>query len=660
MRAGSGGALAAGALLAGALLLAILRVRMAPGFVGFGDLPAAAQQGDMAAGIIFYATLPRIAVALLAGGMMALAGVLFQDVLRNPLAEPTTLGVAAGAQLALMAAALYAPALLESGRDGVALAGSAVAVGLVAVLALRQGLSPVTIILAGLVVALLCGALGGMMEILARDHLQAVTLWGTGVLEQNGWDAARGLAARFALLAAGAAFLMRPATLLALDEEAARALGLGLLASRILVLGVATALSACVVSAVGVIGFIGLAAPALARLTGARRLPARMGCACALGAALLLLADQCIQMLPAPLDGLPTGTAVALIGAPVLLWMIAARPQGHAPHVLPPAVGVQVRHPLRRLAILAVLVPLVVALALSAGHGPDGWSLRTGGDLATLLPWRWPRLLAAGSAGVMLAAAGAILQRLTANPLASPEVVGVAPAAGLGMIAVTLLVDAPTADMRLLAATVGSVLALCGILAFARTANAHPERVLLVGVAVGTLFGSLVTALSASGDPRLSGLLSWLAGSTLDVSPREAVRAALLAGILLAMLPLARRWLAILPLGDAVAAAVGLPAGNSRLLLLLYACVLTAAATLVVGPFTFVGLLAPHMARMLGLRSPLAQIAGAALAGALVMMTADALGRSLLFPYEIPAGLVAACIGAPYLLLALSVHAHER
>ncbi|MFG1317519.1 iron chelate uptake ABC transporter family permease subunit [Xanthobacter autotrophicus] len=257
-----------------------------------------------------------------------------------------------------MTAALYAPALLEGGRDGVALAGSAATVGLVAALALRRALSPVTVILAGLVVALLCGALGGMMDILARDHLQAVTLWGAGVLEQNGWDAAHGLTIRFALMAVGAILLIRPATLLALDEETARGLGLGLLASRTLVLGVATALSACVVRAVGVIGFIGLAAPALARQLGAHRLHDRIWLAPVLGAALLLGAGQCIQMLPSPLDGMPTGTAAALIGAPVLLWMIAAHPKGHA------LGSVRARHPLQRLCVMAVLTSDVETLSV--------------------------------------------------------------------------------------------------------------------------------------------------------------------------------------------------------------------------------------------------------------------------------------------------------
>jgi iron complex transport system permease protein len=118
----------------------------------------------------------------------------------------------------------------------------------------------------------------------------------------------------------------------------------------------------------------------------------------------------------------------------------------------------------------------------------------------------------------------------------------------------------------------------------------------------------------------------------------------------LTLAPFAARWLEILPLGTSSARAVGLNVGVARLMLLLLTALATAAATLVVGPLSFVGLMAPHMARLLGLQRPMVQLFGAAIIGALLMVTADWLGRSILFPWQIPAGLVATLIGAPYLL----------
>lgn len=104
--------------------------------------------------------------------------------------------------------------------------------------------------------------------------------------------------------------------------------------------------------------------PALARQLGTRRLRDRIGLAPVLGAALLLGAGQCIQMLPSPLDGMPTGTAAALIGVPVLLWMIAAHPKGHALGSMPAATGVRARHPLQRLCVMAVLTSDVETLSV--------------------------------------------------------------------------------------------------------------------------------------------------------------------------------------------------------------------------------------------------------------------------------------------------------
>ncbi|WP_200845340.1 iron chelate uptake ABC transporter family permease subunit [Roseomonas sp. 18066] len=153
-----------------------------------------------------------------------------------------------------------------------------------------------------------------------------------------------------------------------------------------------------------------------------------------------------------------------------------------------------------------------------------------------------------------------------------------------------------------------------------------------------------------TGDPRLLPLLGWLAGSTYAVTAAEAGTACALAVVLLPLAGLAARWLAILPLGVATGTALGLPWTRLRPLLLGLAALLTGAATLLVGPLSFVGLMAPHLCRMIGLRGTAAPLAGAALAGALVMTLADWLGRTIAFPWQVPAGLVATLLGSAYLL----------
>ena len=123
--------------------------------------------------------------------------------------------------------------------------------------------------------------------------------------------------------------------------------------------------------------------------------------------------------------------------------------------------------------------------------------------------------------------------------------------------------------------------------------------------------------------------------------------------ILLALTPLCRRWLTILPLGGEAARAVGMALPPSRIGLLLLAASLTAAATLTIGPLSFVGLMAPHIARMMGFRRTMPHMAISGLIGGVLLVFADWCGRMLMFPYQIPAGLLSTFIGAPYFIYLL-------
>jgi ferric hydroxamate transport system permease protein len=128
----------------------------------------------------------------------------------------------------------------------------------------------------------------------------------------------------------------------------------------------------------------------------------------------------------------------------------------------------------------------------------------------------------------------------------------------------------------------------------------------------------------------------------------------LAAAALIAASLLAVRWLAILPLGGPQAMALGVPLARSRFLLLLLAAVMTAAATPIIGPLTFVGLMAPHIVLALGIRQVLPALLSAAAAGAGIMAVADWLARTAAFPLQLPTGLVAALVGAPFLMVLLS------
>jgi ferric hydroxamate transport system permease protein len=156
------------------------------------------------------------------------------------------------------------------------------------------------------------------------------------------------------------------------------------------------------------------------------------------------------------------------------------------------------------------------------------------------------------------------------------------------------------------------------------------------------------------GDPRILPVLSWLSGSTYAVTETEAMAMVLIAILSLILLPFASRLLTILPLGAAIARELGLAQGRGRLALLLATALLTGAATLIAGPLSFVGLMAPHLARLLGFRTPVMQAYAAALTGAVLMVGADWIGRMIAFPWQVPAGFVATVIGALFYMTLLA------
>ncbi|ALL39777.1 Fe(3+)-hydroxamate ABC transporter permease FhuB [Serratia marcescens] len=605
--------------------------------------------------LFHYSLLPRLTVSLLAGAGLGLVGVLFQQVLRNPLAEPSTLGVAAGAQLGLTIATLWVLPGGEFTRQLAAMVGAIVVGGLVFGVAWGKRMSPVTLILVGLVLGLYCGAVNSLLALFHYDQLQGMFLWGTGALNQQDWSAVRFLLPRLLVAGALAALLLRPLTLLGLDDGVARNLGLGLSMARFCALGLAIIFSAMLVSAVGVIGFIGLFAPLMAKMLGARRLAHRMMLAPLLGALLLWLTDQVMLGVTQVWREIPTGAATALFGAPLLLWLLprlrsAATPP---PMNLGDKVPAERGHLAGWIGLAGVVLLIGLTLALMLGKNAGGWHWSLGAELDALLPWRWPRVLSALAAGMMLAVAGTLIQKLTGNPMASPEVLGISSGAAFGVVMMLFMVPGDAFVWLLPAGSLGAAATLLIIMIAAGRGGFSTERMLLAGIALSTAFTTVIFLLLASGDPRMGGLLTWLSGSTYSVEPAQALRTALVAAGLMVLAPLCRRWLTILPLGGATARSVGIALTPARLTILLLAATMTAMATLTVGPLSFVGLMAPHMARMLGFRRALSQMVIAALLGGLLMVFADWCGRMLLFPYQIPAGLLATFIGAPYFVYLL-------
>ncbi|MFC0267430.1 Fe(3+)-hydroxamate ABC transporter permease FhuB [Kushneria aurantia] len=615
-------------------------------------LPVSAEAGSGVV-VTHYSWWPRLFIALLAGAGLALAGVLMQQVLRNPLAAPTTLGVASGANLGLMAATLLAPGLLVMGREWVALASGGLAMGVVFLLAWQRGLAPMVVVLAGLVVNLYCGALAMVLLLFHQEALSGLLIWSAGSLAQSGWDGVIFLWPRLLIGALLAALILKPLSVLALEDSNARALGVSLKYLRLVSLALAVFVTACVVSVVGIIGFIGLAAPAIVRLAGARRLGPRLVWSSLLGALLLAVTDLLLQRFAGALPTLiPTGATTAALGAPLLLWLIPRLGLGAGRPATAAALPVRRATPALP-AILSAALLAATALALLSGQNAEGWQWLPGAGDAAMIQWRAPRLLAAAAAGVLLALAGTLIQRVTGNPMASPEVLGVSGGTAIALILAILLIPGAGQWTLIGIGTLGALTTLGVLIALNGRSGFLPERLLLSGVAITALFDAVRHFILAGGDPRGQQIIAWMSGSTYYVDLPTAliiIALALLFG--LATLPLSR-WLDLLPLGTPTARALGVNTRYARLVLLGLVALFTACATLVVGPLSFVGLLAPHMARLLGFSRARWHLLGAALLGALLMIVADWLGRQLLFPDEIPAGLVASLLGGAWFMWGL-------
>ena len=305
------------------------------------------------------------------------------------------------------------------------------------------------------------------------------------------------------------------------------------------------------------------------------------------------------------------------------------------------------------LALGASMMPLDRVLAALWGQGsrPD-----------TIILWnlRMPRVALAVLAGAALGIAGVLLQRATRNPLAAPSVLGIVDGAALGVLLFLLAfsneANALTVSIYwqpVAAATGACVFAALVALLWRREVH-NPMRLILYGVALAAFANALVVLLIIKGPVyRASQALIWLAGSVHEAEWRDVTPLAVALSCLVPPVLLLCRRLDQMRLDDGSAQTTGLPVAATRASVLRLSVLLTAAAVSVVGGVGFVGLIAPHFARMLFGTTAFPQLIAAASLGATMVVGADLLARLAFQPLEVPTGALTALIGAPYFLFIL-------
>ncbi len=278
--------------------------------------------GGLDADIVRELRLPRAVNAFATGGLLAVAGVLMQVLVRNPLADPYVLGISGGAAVGALGAILVGAAGLLV--PGAAFVGAAASTALVLALGRAGGAwMPTRLLLVGVIVAAGWGAVVTFMLAVAPDQrLRGMLFWLMGDLSHaSGGGIALGA---LAVGAAAALVLARKLNLLAHGDDRAAILGVEVAPTRLAVFLLASMLTAAAVTTAGTVGFIGLVVPHLVRLASGEDHRVLVPGAALLGGALLVLADTLARTLLAP-QQLPVGVVTALVGVPLFLFLLARR-----------------------------------------------------------------------------------------------------------------------------------------------------------------------------------------------------------------------------------------------------------------------------------------------------------------------------------------------
>ncbi|KOV87914.1 iron ABC transporter permease [Nocardia sp. NRRL S-836] len=316
---------------------------------------------------------------------------------------------------------------------------------------------------------------------------------------------------------------------------------------------------------------------------------------------------------------------------------------------------------------------LVVSTLLATGVGPVGvpagevarilaHHLGGGGDTgaaADLIVWRirFPRVLLGAVVGAGLALAGAVVQGVVRNPVADPYLLGLSHGASVGAVLVLTTGAAVLGALTLpLAAFAGATAAIAVVLVMARhRGRLLPMRLILVGVAFGHLFAGVTSFMLARTDSSAAQqqIIFWMLGGLSGAQwATLPVTASVVVGVGALLMVRARR-LNALVLGEEAGAALGINASRLRWYLLILTTLLTGTVVAVSGGIGFVGLIVPHLARMLVGADHRRMLPVTALLGALFLLWADVAARILIAPAELPIGILTAFLGVPFFLLVM-------
>jgi ferric hydroxamate transport system permease protein len=620
-----------------------------------------------AAAVLVASRLPRLAAGLLVGVALGFAGTVLQSIARNPLAAPDTLGVDAGAYFAIVVTASFGVTLPVLPAGGVAFAGGLAAAALVIGLSAGGASGPTRLVLAGSALGMALLSASTFLLILDPEGTVGLFAWRAGSLVQTGISGVAQMTPVVIIGVLGCMLAARRLDLLALGDDMATVLGIRVGATRAVLVVLAVLLTSCAVAVAGPLGFVGLAAPALVRL-GAARFPevhrhlVLLPLGGLAGILVVLTSDVLLRAFLGGQGGVevPTGVVTSIFGAAVLVWVASRfRDSGRAPK--PPGATTGLRSKRRFIVVTTIAAVLLVAAALGGMLAGDTWVLlgdlsnwvrgSSGTGITFVLDSRFPRVAGALLAGAALGIAGTIVQGVCRNPLAEPGILGITAGAGVGAVLVITFVPGAGLGVVTAAAVAGALIAFAMVYVLSARGGLSSDRLVLVGIGVWTGATAIVTVILVVTDPwNLAMALTWLSGSTYGRTLPQIFPVLVTLALVIPLLAAWHDRLDLMALDEDTPRLLGLRLGRDRLVALVGAALLTAAAVSAVGVVGFVGLVAPHAARALVGSHHRRVLPVAALLGAVLVGVADSVGRTLIAPGQIPAGLVTALIGTPYFI----------
>ena len=303
------------------------------------------------------------------------------------------------------------------------------------------------------------------------------------------------------------------------------------------------------------------------------------------------------------------------------------------------------------LPVVTVYAAITGSIEISAMELIKGLFTGTNENINIIKDLRFPRIIISLFAGATLAVSGVLLQAVMRNPLAEPGIIGVS--SGAGFFTIIMLTFFPTLFFYTpLFAFIGGALAFLLVFTFSWKSGLNPLRMILIGVAINAVFVSLGQLFSGGGNSLVSAVS--VTTSTLSMKTWRDVEIITLYGSIGLILAIAFfSYCNHLALKDQTLRNLGFNVNRARIIVSFLAVLLASITTAVAGMFTFVGLLVPHIGRLLVGTDHKVLIPFSALFGALLILVADTLGRTIMAPLEIPASIIMAVIGGPFLIFLL-------